>query len=109
MNVAFTIADRVVGCLKGIATGDAVGNQTEGLSRADVRRWYPSGVRGFEGPPGTTIPRYAGNSKREWRIGETTDDTERTVAVARAIIAERAVSHVSVGREMLGCTKCVHP
>ncbi|HEY3043817.1 MAG TPA: ADP-ribosylglycohydrolase family protein [Vicinamibacterales bacterium] len=104
-----TIAERIVGCLQGIATGDAVGKQTEMLSRADVQRWYPRGVRGFEGPPGAIIPRYAGHSKREWRIGETTDDTERTVAVARAIIAERNVSRAAIGREMLRCTKCVHP
>ncbi len=104
-----TTADRIVGCLKGIAIGDAIGKQTETLSREDVVRWYPQGVRGFEGTPGAIIPRYAGNSKRQWRIGETTDDTERTVAVARAIAAERSVSHEAVGREMLACTKCVHP
>lgn len=102
-------ADRIVGCLVGIATGDAIGKQTETLSSGDVRRWYPHGVRGFEGPPGEIIPRYAGNAKRQWRVGETTDDTERTIAVARAITAERNVSHASIGREMLGCTKCVHP
>src|SRR5207244_7048529 len=61
------------------------------------------------GPAGTIVPRYVGNSKREWRIGETTDDTERTLAVARAIIAERNVSHATIGREMLRCTKSVHP
>ena len=107
MTVA--VADRIVGCLNGIATGDAIGKQTEMLSTADVRRWYPHGVGGLQGPPGAIIPRYAGNSKRQWRIGETTDDTERTIAVARAIIAERNVSHVSIGREMLRCTECVHP
>jgi ADP-ribosylglycohydrolase len=100
---------RITGCLKGIATGDAIGKQTETLSRADVVRWYPHGIRGFEGTPGTVIPRYAGNRKREWLIGETTDDTERTIAVARAILAEGRVSHVSVGREMTGCRKSVHP
>ena len=62
-----------------------------------------------KGPPVPIIPRYAGNSKREWRIGETTDDTERTIAVANAIIADCLVSHVSIGREMLRCVKCVHP
>lgn len=108
-NVTLTITDRIVGCLKGIASGDAIGKQTEMLSREEVLSWYPHGVRGFEGTPGTIIPRYVGNSKREWRVGETTDDTERTVAVARAIIAEGNVSHVSIGREMLGCTKSVHP
>jgi ADP-ribosylglycohydrolase len=109
MPVNYTIRDRIEACLKGIATGDAVGKQTEMLSVDDVRKWYPSGVRGFEGPPGDVIPRYRGNKKHEWRIGETTDDTERTVAVARAIISERDVTHVSIGRELLECRKCVHP
>jgi ADP-ribosylglycohydrolase len=107
--VTITNAARIVACLQGIATGDAIGKQTEMLSRGEVERWYPSGIRGFEGTPGTVIPRYAGNSKREWRIGETTDDTERTVAVARAIIAAQGISRVSIGREMLGCVKSVHP
>jgi ADP-ribosylglycohydrolase len=105
----FTTIDRATACLKGVAVGDAIGKQTEGLSPADVLRWYPQGIRGFEGPPGAIIPRYAGNSKREWRIGETTDDTERTIAVGRAIASARHVSHVNIGREMLGCTKSVHP
>jgi ADP-ribosylglycohydrolase len=107
--MTFAVADRIVGCLKGIATGDAIGKQSEMLSREDVLRWYPNGIRGFEGPPGSIIPRYVGDSKHEWRIGETTDDTERTIAVARAIISNRDVSHISVGREMLRCTKSVHP
>ncbi|PYP41203.1 MAG: hypothetical protein DMD48_00875 [Gemmatimonadetes bacterium] len=104
-----TSADRILGCLTGIATGDAIGKQTETLSHEDVLHWYPHGIRGFEGTPGSVIPRYAGNAKHEWRIGETTDDTERTIAVARAIVTDRSVSHVSVGRELLRCTKCLHP
>lgn len=104
-----TVLDRILGCLTGIATGDAVGKQTETLSRKNVLHWYPHGVRGFEGSPGSVIPRYAGNSKHEWRIGETTDDTERTIAVARAIVADRTVTHESIGREMLRCRKCIHP
>ena len=107
--MAWTSADRIRACLQGIATGDAVGKQTETLAPNDVARWYPNGVRGFEGIPGDVIPRYAGNSKHQWRIGETTDDTERTLAVARAIVRDRRVSHASVGREMLRCRKCVHP
>jgi ADP-ribosylglycohydrolase len=102
-------ARRIAGCLKGVAVGDAVGKQTEGLSGHAVRQWYPTGVRGFEGRPGSTIPRYVGNAKREWRIGETTDDTERTIAVARAILRDGDVRHVTVGRELLKCEKCVHP
>ena len=104
-----TTAARVLACLHGIAVGDAVGKQTENLSRDDVVRWYPNGVLGFEGPLGTVIPRYRGNQKREWLIGETTDDTERTLAVAAAVIRDGAVTHTSVGRELLRCRKCVHP
>nr|MDP2576642.1 ADP-ribosylglycohydrolase family protein [Candidatus Palauibacterales bacterium] len=109
LRLTVLVRDRVIGCLKGIATGDAIGKQTETLSYHDVVRWYPDGVRGFEGQPGAPIPRYVGNSKHEWRIGETTDDTERTIAVARAILKDGGVAHTSVGREMLACSKCVHP
>ena len=101
--------ERVAACLKGLATGDAIGKQTETLSRDDVARWYPDGVRGFEGPPGSVIPRYAGHARYEWRIGETTDDTEGTIAVARAILRDGDVRHESVGRELLSCRKSVHP
>lgn len=104
-----SVKQRILGCLKGIATGDAIGKQTETLSRDEVRRWYPDGVRGFEGPAGTPIPRYAGNVKHEWRIGETTDDTEGTIAVARAILHDGEVRHASVGRQLLECRKSVHP
>jgi ADP-ribosylglycohydrolase len=93
----------------GLATGDAVGKQTENLPRDGIARWYPRGVHGFEGPPGTVIPRYAGNRKRQWLFGETTDDTERTIAVARAILLDGDVRHASVGRELLTCRKCIHP
>ena len=101
--------DRIVGCLKGLATGDAIGKQTETLSRDDVRRWYPDGVRGFEGAPGSVIPRYVGNRKHAWTIGETTDDTEGTIAVARAILEDGAAHHVTIGRHLLSCRKSVHP
>ncbi len=105
----YSLTTRIEGCLSGIATGDAIGKQTETLANKNVSRWYPDGVRGFEGTPGDIIPRYVGKSKYEWRIGETTDDTERTIAVARAIIDEGRVSHVAIGRQMLDCRKSVHP
>jgi ADP-ribosylglycohydrolase len=104
-----TVTHRILACLQGIATGDAIGKQTETLSRDEVLRWYPQGVRGFEGTPGTPIPRYAANPRHRWRIGETTDDTEMTIAVAQAILEDRCVRHASVGRELLRCVKSVHP
>src|SRR5918993_197234 len=76
---------RIRACLKGIAIGDAIGKQTETLAHQDVRRWYPDWVRGFEGPPDTVIPRYVGNRKREWRVGETTAAAATAAAVSAAI------------------------
>jgi ADP-ribosylglycohydrolase len=101
--------ERIVASLKALASGDAIGKQTETLRHSDVRYWYPDGISGFHGRPGEVIPRYAGNSRYEWRIGETTDDTEQTVAVARAMLHTRGVSHTDVGRELLKCSKSVHP
>jgi len=107
--MSLTVRDRVLGCLQGIATGDAIGKQSEMLSSEVIRRWHPQGIRGFEGRTGSVMPRYVGNSKREWRFGETTDDTERTIAVAQAIVSEQRVSHEGVGRALLRCSKSVHP
>jgi len=101
--------ERVVGALRGLATGDAVGKQTENLTRAGVLAWYPSGLRGFEGPSGSVIPRYAGKARSQWRFGETTDDTERTIAVAKAVLGSLPLTHTAVGEELLKCTKSIHP
>jgi ADP-ribosylglycohydrolase len=100
--------DRVIGCFRGLATGDAIGKQTETLTREGVREWYPQGIAGFHGKPGEVIPRYRGK-RYEWRIGETTDDTEQTAAVARAILREGTVSHAAIGRDLLHCKKSIHP
>lgn len=98
----------MIGCFAGVATGDAIGKQTETLSRAEVQQWYPGGITGFHGRPGDVIPRYVGK-RYEWRIGETTDDTEQTLAVARALLSEGRASHTAIGRELLGCRKSAHP
>jgi ADP-ribosylglycohydrolase len=101
-------SQRVIGCFKALAIGDAIGKQTETLSRADVQRWYPGGIAGFHGQPGDVIPRYAGK-RYEWRIGETTDDTEQTLAVARALLRDRRATHQAIGQELLHCKKSLHP
>src|SRR2546430_16251343 len=93
--MTLTVTDRIFGCLTGIATGDAIGKQTEMLSHEDVLHWYPQGIRGFEGTPGSVIPRYLGNAKHEWRGGETTGETEPTPAAARAILTPPDASPVS--------------
>ena len=103
-----TFRQRVIACFKGLATGDAIGKQTETLSRADVQKYYPTAIKGFFGKPGEIIPRYAGK-RYEWRFGETTDDTEQTIAVARALLQEGEAKHEVIGKELLNCKKSVHP
>jgi ADP-ribosylglycohydrolase len=100
--------DRAIACFKALAIGDALAKQTETLPFSVVRTWYPDGIRGFEGIPGDVIPRYRGK-RYEWEIGETTDDTEQTLAVARAALKENAISHAVVGQELLRCVKSIHP
>jgi ADP-ribosylglycohydrolase len=100
--------ERAIGCFKGLATGDAIGKQTEMLPRADIHTCYPGGITGFHGQPGEIIPRYLGK-RYQWRIGETTDDTEQTIAVARAILREGDARHEAIGKELLECKKSVHP
>ena len=102
------VEGRVVACFKALAVGDAVGKQTETLPYSEVRVWYPRGISGFEGSPGEVIPRYKGK-RYEWKIGETTDDTEQTLAVSRAILETLDVQHDSIGKELLKCRKSVHP
>jgi ADP-ribosylglycohydrolase len=100
--------ERVVACFQALAIGDAIGKQTEMLSRAGVRRWYPEGIAGFRGRPGDVIPRYAGK-RYQWRIGETTDDTEQTLAVGRALLREGRATHTAIGEELIQCRKSLHP
>ena len=109
MNQTSEYQRRVLACFKALASGDAIGKQTEMLSNGEVQHWYPEGISEFQGQPGTIIPRYKGNRKHEWRIGETTDDTEQTLAVARVLLSTREPSHTDFGRQLLKCRKSLHP
>ncbi len=68
------VADKHEGCIVGLAVGDALGFPTEFMDRRAIRaRWGDEGVRDFETggshPPGTF-----------------SDDTQMTLAVARALL-----------------------
>lgn len=102
------IKNRILGCLKGLAVGDAIGKQTETLSFEQIKDWYPNGINGFEGEIGTIMPRYE-NRHYDWKFGETTDDTEQTIAVAKAIIEEGKVTHSKIGEKLMLCKKSNRP
>jgi ADP-ribosylglycohydrolase len=106
--MTYSKLQRCVGCLTGLATGDAIGKQTETLKPSEIALWYPNGVTGFHGDLGSVIPRYK-NWRYEWRVGETTDDTEQTLAVARALLSDQPFTHSLVGKELMTCKKSNRP
>ncbi|HYO30461.1 MAG TPA: ADP-ribosylglycohydrolase family protein [Thermomicrobiales bacterium] len=69
-----SLIDRYAGCLLGLACGDALGGPVEFLSRQEVAAAHPDGVREFRGGGWLHL-----------NPGEVTDDTQLTLALARAL------------------------
>jgi ADP-ribosyl-[dinitrogen reductase] hydrolase len=68
------LADRYRGCLLGLACGDALGGPVEFKHRDEIARTYPAGLRDF-----------VGGGWLDLESGEITDDTQLTLALARAL------------------------
>ncbi|GAA4831323.1 ADP-ribosylglycohydrolase family protein [Paenibacillus vulneris] len=100
----YTALQRITACFKGIATGDAIGKQTESLQYEEIREWFPNGINGFEGEVGMVMPRYKGKHY-DYRFGETTDDTEQTLAIAKVIVEGLPITHTAVGKQLMLCKK----
>ncbi|WP_342553532.1 ADP-ribosylglycohydrolase family protein [Paenibacillus sp. FSL R7-0652] len=100
--------NRVIACLKGVSTGDAIGKQTESLNFEDIKQWFPEGISDFHGEIGSIMPRYEGKHYF-WKFGETTDDTEQTLSIARVIALDGKITHSSVGKELMLCKKSNRP
>ena len=74
-----TAFDRAVGCLLGLAIGDALGAQVEGQTEAAIAAAYPSGLRDLgDSPIWHTLP------------GQATDDAELALALGRTLIGRDA-------------------
>jgi ADP-ribosyl-[dinitrogen reductase] hydrolase len=71
-----SLEDRYLGCLIGLACGDALGGPVEFVSREQMDQRYPDGLRDFTG----------GGWLRLFP-GEITDDTQMTLEVARSLVA----------------------
>ena len=71
-----SLSDRAVGCLLGLACGDALGGPVEFIDRAKIAAIYPGGLREF-----------VGGGWLHLAPGEITDDTEMTLALARSLTA----------------------
>lgn len=71
------LQDRAVGCLLGLACGDALGGAVEFRTREDLDRSFPDGVRDI-----------TGGGPHRLETGEYTDDTGMALAIARACTAD---------------------
>lgn len=79
---------RVVGCLVGLATGDAFGSQVEFWPRPRVRETFPHGIREMR-------------ASASWEVGQYTDDTEMALLLADALLENGALNPRDVARRFL--------
>jgi ADP-ribosyl-[dinitrogen reductase] hydrolase len=74
-----SLEDRYLGCLIGLACGDALGGPVEFVSREQMDERYPDGLRDF-----------VGGGWLHLSPGEVTDDTQMALDVARSLCAHPA-------------------
>ncbi len=84
------LRSRYRGCLLGLACGDALGGPAEFMSREDVARAHPGGLRDFTGGGWLAL-----------EPGEITDDTQMTLALARSLAAGGPLDMVDVAARFL--------
>jgi ADP-ribosyl-[dinitrogen reductase] hydrolase len=82
-TTSLTLHDRVLGGLLGVAVGDALGATTEFMA--------PKGIKARYGVHREIV----GGGTLKWRAGEPTDDTDLTLAVARAYAAGYSLDRVA--------------
>ncbi len=85
---------RAVGCLAGVAVGDAMGMPLEFLTRDEIRARFGRVDRFLEPTPGHI---HAGTPR-----GRVTDDTEQTWALAEALIASERITPRAAADAYLG-------
>lgn len=69
-------SEQIAGCLVGLAVGDALGAALEFLSRHEVRKRYPEGLRDMI-------------DSRLWKKGEYTDDTQMALLIAESLLERK--------------------
>lgn len=85
----FSAKQRAVGCLQGVAVGDAMGKMSEGYRPEEIIKTYGGSITGFRKPiqPKSTF---------KWRYAEVTDDTRFTLLIAKSIISEGKVDSENI-------------
>ncbi|MCI0704034.1 MAG: ADP-ribosylglycohydrolase family protein [Planctomycetia bacterium] len=87
------VADRIRGVLFGQAIGDALGFGTEFLSRADVAKHYPLGLRSY-----AQITRF--KPSEQWRPGDWTDDTDQMLCILDSLLSRGTLDVLDIAARM---------
>lgn len=83
--------DKIRGVLFGQAIGDALGLGTEFMTKSEVRRHYPDGLKDY-------AQIVQDGHRARWREGDWTDDTDMMLCIAEAIVDDGEVNPLSVAR-----------
>jgi len=87
--------NRILGCLVGVAAGDAMGMPTSMMSPETIRKYFPEYVTDFQTAP-------EGHLLHQGLIaGQVTDDTQQTLLVADSIIANRRVNPEDIAHRLI--------
>ncbi|MBU1702691.1 MAG: ADP-ribosylglycohydrolase family protein [Candidatus Eisenbacteria bacterium] len=90
-------ADRFVGSLLGLATGDALGRPLEGLSAEEIQQYYGRVTHFVEGPPHKNDRRYL--------PGLHSDDTQQALVIAETLLESGRADPDIIGRKFLSLAR----
>lgn len=90
----YTLEERALACLRGVAVGDALGKMTEGYWPGEIEAAYGGPISGFQEP---IQPR----SRHAWAYAEVTDDTRFTLLVAESILTAGRVDRRDITRRII--------
>ena len=88
-DASFTVEQRAIAALNGVAVGDAMGKMTEGYWPQEVISVYGGRLTEFMEP---VQPK----SRFKWRRAEVTDDTAFTILVAESIVKMKCVNREDI-------------
>ena len=92
----------ILGCLIGVAAGDAMGMPTSMMSPETIRRYFPEYITDFQPAPNGHLLHHG------MVAGQVTDDTQQTLLVADSIIANRRVDPEDIANRLIQWGEEIH-
>lgn len=86
-----TIKERFLGTIFGQAVGDALGLNTEFMSKQEVNQFYPNGIEDYS-------QIVQDDHRRRWQRGDWTDDTDMMLCILDSFVACQKVDILDIAR-----------